>query len=255
MQRKDGYIIIPYHPEFTSASKLSEPTVRMAETIYKHHQKVYGESKSWHIEYSYDSVAACNQIKLVPNHKNIKNHNDSNDILSNQNEDHRYNYVITLENGKPMLRISDVKHFFLSNKAGESDSDGREIRPNNVIAAGSILFNEGQIAEYDDASGGYHLRKLNEEEAYEYRQSLVKAMAAVGLPVDKFKASPDSIVKELNTTQTNTMEAAVSDNLQAPLPRSKSVSQYNACRFFSIAMTMVVAAAAVTTHIYQKNDF
>ncbi len=97
----------------------------------------------------------------------------------------KYPYVVLLQGEDYELRIGQMHHYYLANKSFE------------VVAAGEILFAEGDIVAVNDRSGGYHLDEEDELVQKFRKLSIQNVFERVGLPSDKFHAESDFKVKEI----------------------------------------------------------
>lgn len=91
-----------------------------------------------------------------------------------------YQYVITNEIGKIIIRIGRMPHFYLNEK-----------RFNHVIVAGDIVFKRingtSEIIEINDQSGAYHVKDFDKD-IYELKLSSIKeAINKINIPLAKFK--------------------------------------------------------------------
>lgn len=91
-----------------------------------------------------------------------------------------YEYLIILNDNLCDLKIGRMPHFYLNDKMH-----------NSLIVAGDISFKkvndrESEIEYINDKSGGYHLTDTDKPILEVKKESILKAIAKVGLPLDKF---------------------------------------------------------------------
>lgn len=135
----------------------------------------------------------CKLVKLGPNSFLLIN-SKTREVISPEGV---YQYIITTDNNVTEVRVGRMPHFYFNDK-----------RFNHVIVAGDVIFKKvngtSAIFEFNDQSGGYHVKDLDED-IYKLKLATIKAtIEAVGLPLDKFKFYSKPTIQEIENRATQT---------------------------------------------------
>lgn len=110
----------------------------------------------------------------------LQSNHDSRSIIPSG----KFPYVVLLHAGVYELRIGLMHHYYLANKSFE------------VVAAGEILFHEGDILMVNDRSGGYHFDEEDDLVKKLRKLSIHNVFDRVGLPFEKFQSECENNTKD-----------------------------------------------------------